>query len=49
MIKEKGIRLIENLALEDLRKDGIREFLFVCMPLLIKGGSGSPVTPLAII
>jgi kynurenine formamidase len=49
MIKEKGIRLIENLALEDLRKDGIREFLFVCTPLLFKGGSGSPVTPLAII
>jgi kynurenine formamidase len=48
LIARNGIRLIENMNLETLRRDKVSEFLFVCLPLLIKGGSGSPVTPIAI-
>jgi kynurenine formamidase len=48
LLTKNGIRLIENLKLEELQRDGVTEFLFVCLPLRIKGGSGSPVTPLAV-
>ncbi len=48
MITENGIRLIENLSLEEFRKDKVTEFLFVCLPLRVKGGAGSPVTPIAV-
>jgi kynurenine formamidase len=48
LIVENGIRLIENLALEEAHRDRIGEFLFVCLPLLVKGGTGSPITPIAV-
>lgn len=48
MITQNGIRLLENLNLEELRKDRATEFLFVCLPLMVKGGAGSPVTPVAV-
>lgn len=48
LLVENGIRLIENLTLEDAHRDEIGEFLFVCLPLLVKGGSGSPITPIAV-
>ena len=49
LITENGIRLIENMNLEELRKDGVREFLFVCLPLRVKGGTGSPISPIAVV
>jgi kynurenine formamidase len=48
LITKKGIRLLENLQLEDLGRDGASEFLFVCLPLQIKGATGSTVRPIAI-
>lgn len=48
LITENGIRLLENLDLEKIRHEGVREFLFVCLPLMVKGGAGSPVTPIAV-
>jgi len=48
LITRNGVRLIENLVLDDLSRDQLKEFLFVCTPLRIKGGCGSPVSPLAI-
>jgi len=41
--------LIENLNLEQLRKDRVREFLFICLPLLVRGGTGSPINPVAVV
>ena len=38
---------MEELA-EDCAADGVYEFLFVCPPLKIINGSGSPINPLAI-
>jgi kynurenine formamidase len=49
LIAKNGVMLIENMNLGQLRKDKIREFLFVCLPLKLKGGAGSPVNPVAIV
>jgi kynurenine formamidase len=48
LITKSGIRMIENLFLEDISRDRAMEFLFICLPLRIRGGTGSPVTPVAI-
>ena len=47
-IAHHGIYLLENANLESLARDGIAEFAFVFLPLNIKGGTGSPGTPIAI-
>jgi kynurenine formamidase len=49
LLVENGIHIIELMNLEDLAKDNIYEFLFVCLPLRITGGTGSPVRPVAIV
>ena len=47
-----GMPLLDNLDLEVLAREAARlnrsTFLFVCAPLRIPGGTGSPVNPLAI-
>jgi kynurenine formamidase len=48
LITQNGIRLIENLNLESLSYDRVSEFLFICLPLRIKGGTGSPISPIAV-
>lgn len=48
LITKCGIRLLDNLKLDDLAAQGIYEFLFVCAPLRIKGATASPVSPLAL-
>jgi kynurenine formamidase len=48
LLTKNGIRLIENMRLDDLRRDRVTEFLFVCLPLKVKGGSASPVSPIAV-
>ena len=47
LIVQEGIHIIESLFLEELAGDGVREFGFVCLPLKLKGGTGSPVNPIA--
>jgi kynurenine formamidase len=49
LIVKNGISVIENLDLEELSKERAWTFLFVCLPLRLKGGSGSPVTPIAVV
>jgi kynurenine formamidase len=48
LLVRHGIYIIENLLLEDLARDRIYEFLFVCLPLKMRGATGSPVRPIAI-
>ena len=48
LIHERGIPIMEWVYLEDLSRDGVYEFLFVCLPLPVKGATGSMVRPLAI-
>jgi len=49
LIVQEGIHIIESLYLEELALDDVREFAFVCLPLKLRGGTGSPVRPIALV
>lgn len=49
LLVESGIHIIECLNLEALAAEKIYEFLFVASPLKIRGGTGSPVRPFALV
>ena len=49
LLVEKGIHIIECLNLEELARDGVKEFQFVALPLKIRGGTGSPIRPAAVV
>jgi kynurenine formamidase len=48
LLVRAGIPIIENLNLEELAAAGVHEFAFVCLPLKMRGATGSPVRPIAI-
>jgi len=48
-LTRRGIYLLENMALDDLATTGAVEFAFICTPLRLRGASGSPVRPIAIL
>lgn len=48
LIRDFGIALLEGMALKAFAEVGVQEFLFVAAPLPIAGGTGSPITPLAL-
>ena len=48
LLVRAGIPIIENLNLEELAAEGVREFAFVCLPLKMRGATGSPVRPIAL-
>ena len=48
LLVRAGIPIIENLNLEELAVAGVHEFGFVCLPLKMRGVTGSPVRPIAI-
>jgi kynurenine formamidase len=49
LITRNGIYNHENLDFTDLLKDKVSEFVYVFAPLRIKGGTGSPGRPIAIV
>jgi kynurenine formamidase len=49
LLVERGIHIIECLNLEELSASGVKEFIFVALPLKIRGGTGSPIRPIALI
>jgi kynurenine formamidase len=49
MLVERGVHLIENLALDQLARDRAYEFAFVCLPLLMTGSTGSWARPVAVV
>ena len=48
LLVRAGIPIIENLNLEELAAAGVHEFAFICLPLKMRGVTGSPVRPLAL-
>lgn len=48
LLIEHGIFLMEGLYLEQLAAEGVREFLFVALPLKIRGATGSMIDPIAV-
>jgi len=49
LLVRHGIYIIENLFLEELARDRCYEFTFICLPLKMRGATGSPVRPIAIV
>jgi kynurenine formamidase len=49
LLVENGIQIMEMLNLEELSKSRTYTFLFIALPLKIKGGAGSPIRPIAIV
>ncbi len=49
LLIENGIHLMESLDLEELARDRVYEFLFVALPVKIRGATGSMIDPLAVV
>jgi kynurenine formamidase len=49
LLVRRGIPIIENLDLEELGAAGATEFLFLGVPLKLKGATASPIRPLALV
>jgi kynurenine formamidase len=49
LLPEKGIYIIENLALDELARARAWEFGFLGIPLKFMGATGSPLRPLALV
>jgi kynurenine formamidase len=48
LLVEHGIHIIECLNLEELARERVLQFTFVALPLKIRGGTGSPIRPVAL-
>ena len=49
LLVQRGIYIVENLNLLELSAARALEFTFVCLPLKIRGGTASPVRPIALV
>jgi kynurenine formamidase len=49
LLIERGVYLMESLDLEELARDRVYEFLFVALPLKIRGATGSMIDPVAVV
>jgi kynurenine formamidase len=49
LLIEKGVYIMESLDLEALAAADVREFLFVALPLAIRGATGSMIDPVAVV
>jgi kynurenine formamidase len=49
MLTKAGIRLMENVFMEEIVRDRIYEMLLIAAPLKFKGGTGSPVRLLGLV
>jgi len=48
LLVERGIHIIECLNLEELAQARVYEFLFMALPLKLRGATASPVRPVAV-
>jgi kynurenine formamidase len=49
LLARRGIYIIENLNLDELSREQLYAFTFVCLPLKFQGATGSPVRPIAMV
>ena len=49
LLADKGIYLLEVMNLEQLSSERAFEFVFVALPLKLRGATGSPVRPVALV
>jgi kynurenine formamidase len=48
LMVKRGINIMENLCLDTLAEERVYEFMFCALPLRVKGGTGSPIRPIAL-
>ena len=48
LLPQRGIYIIENVNLESLARDHCYNFVFVGLPLKLRGATGSPLRPIAL-
>jgi kynurenine formamidase len=46
-LAEAGVPMIELVNLEELARDGVREFCLIAAPIRLRGATGAPLRPLA--
>jgi len=49
MLVKNGIRLMENVYMDEIVSNRVFEFCLVALPLKIKGATGSPLRPIAMV
>jgi kynurenine formamidase len=49
LLHEQGVHIMEWVNCEALAADGVTTFLFVALPLTVRGGTGSMLRPIAIV
>ena len=49
LLGQQAIPIMESVDLERLAADSVTEFFFIAAPLRIRGGTGSPIRPLAFV
>src|SRR5438552_641084 len=49
LLVDSGVHIIECLNLEQLAADRVSEFVFVAAPMKIRGATGAPLRPLALV
>jgi kynurenine formamidase len=49
LLRDRGVHILENVALDGLSAADATYFLFVCLPLAIHGATGSLIRPIAIV
>lgn len=49
LLPQKGIYILESLNLEELARDRHHTFAFIGIPLKLRGATGSPLRPLALV
>ena len=49
LLVRHGIHIIENLYLEELAHDRVYAFTFICLPPKLKGATGAPARPMAVV
>ena len=47
-MNKSGTYNIENMVFDELAADAVYEFLFIATPIRFRGGTGSPLRPIAI-
>ena len=48
-LAEAGVHLVENLSLSELIQNEVSEFCLIMLPIKLKGATGCPVRPIAVI
>jgi kynurenine formamidase len=49
LLVERGIFILEMVNCEELAREQVWEFCFMCLPLSIRGATGSMVRPVAVV